>query len=62
MSVRVLRIMEIEYPDQTTYERDRKAWAVKDGESLPGGPQGPLYRQATMLPETIFYNQHEEKA
>lgn len=51
MSVRVLRIIEITYPNHEAYEADRPNWGVPaNGERLRGGA---IYRSSTMLAETI---------
>lgn len=50
--IRVLRVMEMTYPDLEQYEFDRRNWAVQDGVSDPSG-RGRLIRQVTMPPETV---------
>lgn len=51
MSVRVLRVIEITYPDHEAYEANRLNWGLPaNGERRIGGA---TYRSSTMLSETI---------
>lgn len=53
MTVRVLRIIEIEYLDQAHFESDRLHWQLPANGERRFGAKGPVYRTATMLSETI---------
>lgn len=55
--VRVMRIIEIEYPSLEVYEEDRKHWALPANGVQQFSAGAAIYKTATFLAETIGQGQ-----
>ena len=53
MTVRVLRIIEVEYLDQASFEHDRSHWQLPANGERRFGVRGPVFRTATLMSESI---------
>jgi hypothetical protein len=68
--VRVIRVLEYDYPDQETAERDMARWGVPPNGVRSGWGQpnvrglmfhtGTVIRSATTFPETMPHQEEEE--